>query len=614
MYGTYPKNRQRNRRRSPKEFRCSYCSVKGHDINICPDIEELEEKCATLFATLTMEQAEEVLDLIEETCGSLYIEDKQIPQILEFTLEILEDMTSVNIEDTIDIVYLPSYINVMDESIFHEEYSQKTQDEEVVYLNVDLPNNNVPTMILEDRCPVDAFKNRPEKLQKKRMFVPEVHESHYGPEISVEDDDKGLINEEKNLKQEEAELSLKTVREDLTDTYLKVLENRIPEPTKHEEPLINLKESLKTEPHRVNIRVLNPQNTEVDNIDNLKFQDHNEDGNKIDQIDGEDRIGINKGENNVITHCPIHADFMIEIKGDEMSKGYLGSIKINNSDSHFNPSGLCYRNEIGLKRSYEKWKKEINRFLKQTDDNVSKIKTEIITRKALEMNHAKEIRVGIDDRKEPDPSRKPAVKDHLKGLGENGIKIKKDQNKIFTYTQIHACMDFGEDTFDPDRHHENIVTNINRFCSKKIDHFNEASQPGIGAESDERTDTTNDFGKTYEFWKKNVKRLKLLNNPKRCILVNKEVTLHNADTVEKGKNQFIQSLQDLNSELQEFKIINEPQIKKTVYTSGPKDKKKQWMKMFLERTTLIKTIDFEEDPIDLIVDNWKDLVLFILKI
>ncbi|CAG8776240.1 3118_t:CDS:1, partial [Gigaspora rosea] len=54
-------------------------------------------------------------------------------------------------KNTSNIVYLLSYITVMDESIFYEEYSQKTQKKEVVYINVGLLDIKAPTFIIENR-------------------------------------------------------------------------------------------------------------------------------------------------------------------------------------------------------------------------------------------------------------------------------------------------------------------------------------------------------------------------------------------------------------------------------------------------------------------------------
>ncbi|RIB26063.1 hypothetical protein C2G38_2164446 [Gigaspora rosea] len=110
------------------------------------------------FATLTTEQADEVLDLIEEACESQYIKDKQIFQILKFILELLEDIISIYIY--IKIQAIPALVyKCKDKSIFHKEYSQKIQEEKVVYLNINLLSITAFTIILKNKYPVDVQKN-----------------------------------------------------------------------------------------------------------------------------------------------------------------------------------------------------------------------------------------------------------------------------------------------------------------------------------------------------------------------------------------------------------------------------------------------------------------------
>ncbi|CAG8669913.1 14794_t:CDS:2 [Gigaspora margarita] len=62
----------------------------------------------------------------------------------------------------------------------------------------------------------------------------EVLESYYVPEILAENNDEGSTSKEKNLKQEEGELSLKTVLGSFANAYLEVLKNLIPELMKKE--------------------------------------------------------------------------------------------------------------------------------------------------------------------------------------------------------------------------------------------------------------------------------------------------------------------------------------------------------------------------------------------
>ncbi|RIB15341.1 hypothetical protein C2G38_2039464 [Gigaspora rosea] len=204
MYKIYPKNQQWNRRRFHKEFRCSYCSITEHNISRCFDVKELKKNCTTLITIFTEEQVAEVQEIVNKVFSYSEIHEEQVPEALEFLLEILEDIIK-------------------------------------------------------------------KKALKKRVLVSEVRKSHYAPETSVKDDNEDLTNEEKNLKKKETKLSLEAVLEELTNTYLKVLKNWIPEPTKPKELLINLKESLKTEPNGVNTIVLNLQITEINKIGNLKF-------------------------------------------------------------------------------------------------------------------------------------------------------------------------------------------------------------------------------------------------------------------------------------------------------------------------------------------------------
>ncbi|RIB05063.1 hypothetical protein C2G38_2220678 [Gigaspora rosea] len=144
-----------------------YRIVKGHNVSRCPDAKELEEKCTILLTTFTDEQVAEVQEIINKAFGHSEIHEEQVPEALEFLLEVLEDITFI---------------------------------------------------------------------QRNKVSIPKVRESHYAPETSVEDDDKGLTNEKKNLKKEEAELNLEAVLGDLTNIYLEVLKNQIPEPTKPKEP------------------------------------------------------------------------------------------------------------------------------------------------------------------------------------------------------------------------------------------------------------------------------------------------------------------------------------------------------------------------------------------
>ncbi|CAG8560060.1 4701_t:CDS:2 [Gigaspora rosea] len=98
---------------------------------------------------------------------------------------------------------------------------------------------NIPTKCIQRiRNGIDEnfIRSLDAPIVVNKVSIPKVRESHYAPETSVEDDDKGLTNEKKNLKKEEAELNLEAVLGDLTNIYLEVLKNQIPEPTKPKEP------------------------------------------------------------------------------------------------------------------------------------------------------------------------------------------------------------------------------------------------------------------------------------------------------------------------------------------------------------------------------------------
>ncbi|CAG8729986.1 8302_t:CDS:2, partial [Gigaspora rosea] len=70
-------------------------------------------------------------------------------------------------------------------------------------------------------------------------------------------------------------------------------------PTKPKETLIDLKESLKIESNKVDTIELNIQITEVSNVGNLKLQDQNKDGNKIEQVDDKSPEVNNKRKDNL---------------------------------------------------------------------------------------------------------------------------------------------------------------------------------------------------------------------------------------------------------------------------------------------------------------------------
>ncbi|CAG8730468.1 3261_t:CDS:2, partial [Gigaspora rosea] len=228
----------RPQQRSQREFRCAYCYRKGHNVSRCPDVRELEGKCATLLMTLTTEQTNEVQDLIEEAFRSQCLEEEQTSQILEIKVDIIEEITSTYCEEyTSDVVYLPSYINVSDEPICSKN-SQKTQKEEIVSLNINLPG--IRTSINDDHeYKVDAScKNilgTSFFLNPKRNLI----------EIG-----------EKNQAREEEELDQKIL---LQETV-----NEINAEKNISKELIEL---LTIKLHRANVMELNSQITDISNLE-----------------------------------------------------------------------------------------------------------------------------------------------------------------------------------------------------------------------------------------------------------------------------------------------------------------------------------------------------------
>ncbi|KAF0429795.1 putative Non-specific protein-tyrosine kinase [Gigaspora margarita] len=53
--------------------------MKGHNIYLCPKVQKLENKCASLFETLNEKQAAEVQEITNEAFGDIYIDNGQIP-------------------------------------------------------------------------------------------------------------------------------------------------------------------------------------------------------------------------------------------------------------------------------------------------------------------------------------------------------------------------------------------------------------------------------------------------------------------------------------------------------------------------------------------------------
>ncbi|RIB24652.1 hypothetical protein C2G38_639009 [Gigaspora rosea] len=84
------KKELRNRMSLSKHLRrgCPRCQRQGHYILECPKVKLLDEKCTMLTRTLTLEQGEELQELINENLGDP-LDDEQIPVALDFILEVL---------------------------------------------------------------------------------------------------------------------------------------------------------------------------------------------------------------------------------------------------------------------------------------------------------------------------------------------------------------------------------------------------------------------------------------------------------------------------------------------------------------------------------------------
>lgn len=61
-----------------------YCRIRNHIVSICLEVTYLEETCATRLAALTEEQVDEVQEIVDETLGNCGLDERQIPQALDF--------------------------------------------------------------------------------------------------------------------------------------------------------------------------------------------------------------------------------------------------------------------------------------------------------------------------------------------------------------------------------------------------------------------------------------------------------------------------------------------------------------------------------------------------
>ncbi|RIB27912.1 hypothetical protein C2G38_2322713 [Gigaspora rosea] len=91
MYREQPIHEKRTRKRLLKKPLCPRCQRKSHPILECPYVRPLNEKCTMLFRTLTLEQVKEVQDIINKIFPEA-VNDKDIPEALEFLLAVLKDV------------------------------------------------------------------------------------------------------------------------------------------------------------------------------------------------------------------------------------------------------------------------------------------------------------------------------------------------------------------------------------------------------------------------------------------------------------------------------------------------------------------------------------------
>ncbi|RIB14343.1 hypothetical protein C2G38_2040284 [Gigaspora rosea] len=112
MYRVQLIPKKRTRRRLLKKPLCSQCRKESHHILECPEVKLLDEKCTMLMRSLTLEQMEEVQEIINKNF-SRPPNDEQLPKVLEFVLEVVENIIrNDNEEKEKEIEYIPSFPKV----------------------------------------------------------------------------------------------------------------------------------------------------------------------------------------------------------------------------------------------------------------------------------------------------------------------------------------------------------------------------------------------------------------------------------------------------------------------------------------------------------------------
>ncbi|RIB07280.1 hypothetical protein C2G38_2046130 [Gigaspora rosea] len=202
--------REPARRNPRREIWCTYGRTEGYATHMGPDIRSCRSS-----------------KIINEAFGNSEIREEETPEALNFLCKVLEDVTK---EEKEDIIYLPSYIKVPVSpgprnhlgSVWCKGNFEKTR---VVHL-------------LDIKFTATTYRSKksawnPEtclvKPRKRKPLITKTFESYYIPEVLIEDNDESSMNKEKDLKQEEVELSLEAVLGSFVDAYYKILKNWIPE-------------------------------------------------------------------------------------------------------------------------------------------------------------------------------------------------------------------------------------------------------------------------------------------------------------------------------------------------------------------------------------------------
>ncbi|RIB07275.1 hypothetical protein C2G38_2274797 [Gigaspora rosea] len=120
--------KKRTRKRLLKKPLCSRYQRESHPILKCSEVKSLYEKCTMFIRTLTLEQIEEVQEIIFENFLR-GINNEQLSEALEFTLEVVENIIRNDIEEKEkEIEYLPLFIKVFPQEARPIELWQKRKN------------------------------------------------------------------------------------------------------------------------------------------------------------------------------------------------------------------------------------------------------------------------------------------------------------------------------------------------------------------------------------------------------------------------------------------------------------------------------------------------------